>query len=184
MGEITAPERLTGAHRLEDFRSREPQLDDWLRRKALANEASGACRTYVVADGERVVGFYSLATGAVAHARATGKVRRNMPDPAPVVIVGRMAVDQRYERMGIGRGLIRDAIARTLTAAEVVGVRAILIHAKSEEARRFYVDKCGLSESPVDPMTLMVTGLFRVTPEQYAAEEARQKAANIRSKKG
>lgn len=157
MGDLTAPARLTDAHELADFTSREPQLDEWLRRKALTNESAGACRTYVVADGARVVGFYCLATGAVAHVQATGRARRNMPDPIPVVIVGRMAVDRRYERRGIGRGLVRDAIIRTLGAAEVVGVRAILIHAKSEEARRFYVERCGLAESPVDPMTLMAT---------------------------
>lgn len=157
MGKITAPERLTEAHDTADFRSRQPQLDEWLRRKALSNETSGASRTYVTTDGERVIGFYCLATGAVAHAQATGKARRNMPDPVPVVIIGRMAVDAAFERRGIGRGLIRDAVIRTLGAAEVVGIRAILIHAKSDEARRFYVERCGLSESPIDPMTLMVT---------------------------
>ena len=157
MGKITPPERLADAHKIDDFSSREPQLDDWLRRKALSNESSGACRTYVVTDGERVVGFYCLATGAVAHVQATGRARRNMPDPVPVVIVGRMAVDQKFERQGIGKGLVKDAIVRTIGAAEVVGVRAILIHAKSEDAKRFYVETCGLSESPVDPMTLMAT---------------------------
>lgn len=145
------------AHSIDGFTSREPQLDDWLRRKALSNESSGACRTYVVTDSERVIGFYCLATGAVAHVHATSRVRRNMPDPIPVVIVGRMAVDQKYERKGIGKGLIRDAIIRTIGAAEVVGVRAILIHAKSEDAKRFYVEKCGLRSCPVDPMTLMAT---------------------------
>ncbi|MDP3854376.1 GNAT family N-acetyltransferase [Phenylobacterium sp.] len=157
MGKITAPERLTEAHDIADFKSRQPQLDEWLRRKALSNETSGGCRTYVTTDGERVIGFYCLATGAVAHAQATGKARRNMPDPIPAVIVGRMGVDETFERQGIGRGLIRDSVIRTLAAAEVIGVRAILIHAKSDEARRFYVERCGLSESPIDPMTLMVT---------------------------
>ena len=157
MGEITAPERLTPAHDLSQFKSREPQLDNWLRQKALANESSGACRTYVVREGNRVVGFYSLATGAVAHTETTGKIRRNMPDPVPVMILGRMAVDEGYERKGIGKGLLRDAVLRTLAASELVGVRAILIHAKSEDAKRFYVENGGVSESPVDPMTLLVT---------------------------
>jgi GNAT superfamily N-acetyltransferase len=157
VAELTPPTRLTAAHRLEGFASREPQLDDWLRRKALANEAAGASRTYVVTDGTRVVGFYSLATGAVAHVATTGRVRRNMPDPVPVVILGRMAVDAKFERRGIGRGLVADAILRTLAAAEVVGVRAILVHAKSEAAKRFYVESCGLTESPIHPMTLMIT---------------------------
>jgi GNAT superfamily N-acetyltransferase len=157
VGKITAPERLTEAHDIERFTSREPQLDEWLRRRALASEGSGACRTYVVTDGKRVVGYYGLATGAVAHVQATGRARRNMPDPIPVVIIARMAVDRKHEGQGIGRGLIRDAVVRTLGAAEVVGVRAILVHAKSDAAKRFYVDTCGLSESPFDPMTLMVT---------------------------
>jgi predicted N-acetyltransferase YhbS len=122
-----------------------------------------------VTDGERVVGFYCLATGAVAHTHATGKVRRNAPDPVPVVVVGRMAVDEKHERQGIGRGLIKDAIVRALGAAEIVGVRAILIHAKSERARQFYVEACGMSECPVDPMALMITladakAVFKIQP--------------------
>jgi GNAT superfamily N-acetyltransferase len=157
VGKITTPERLSAAHKIADFRSREPDLDAWLRRKALTNDSSGACRTYVVTDGERVIGFYCLATGAVAHAQASGKVRRNMPDPVPVVIIGRMAVDEKFERRGIGKGLIKDAVIRILGAAKVVGVRAILIHAKSEDSRWFYVEKCGLTGCPADPMTLMIT---------------------------
>lgn len=157
MGQITPPERLTPTHDLGQFKSREPRLDDWLRQRALANESSGACRTYVVQDGDRIVGFYSLATGAIAHTDTTGKVRRNMPDPVPVVILGRMAVDESYEGQGIGKGLLKDAVLRTLSASEIVGVRAILIHAKSDDAKRFYVQNCGMSESPVYPMTLMVT---------------------------
>jgi GNAT superfamily N-acetyltransferase len=148
---------LSAAHDLTAFASGEPGLDEWLRRRALTNESSGACRTYVVAEGARVVGFYSLATGAVTHVQASGRVRRNMPDPIPVVVLGRLAVDSRFEGQGIGRGLVRDAILRTLSAADAVGVRALLVHAKSEAAKRFYVRTCGLSESPLDPMTLMVT---------------------------
>ncbi|MBS0361904.1 MAG: GNAT family N-acetyltransferase [Proteobacteria bacterium] len=157
MGSLTPPAPLTEAHRLESFRSREPQLDDWLRRRALTNEAAGACRTYVVTDGDRVIAFYSFATGAVAHVAATGRARRNMPDPVPVVVLARMAVDLKHERRGLGRAMIRDATLRALGAAEIVGIRALLVHAKSEGARRFYVDACGLSESPLDPMTLMIT---------------------------
>lgn len=157
MGGLTPPERLGPRHRVEDFDSSEPDLDAWLRRRALANEVSGASRTFVVARGDTVVGYYCLATGAVALNAATGRVRRNMPDPIPVVVIGRLAVDRRHARQGIGRGLMRDAILRVLAAADLVGVRAILVHAKSEEARRFYIETCGFSESPVDRMTLMVT---------------------------
>lgn len=157
MGAIGAPERLADRHDLSEFRSKAPELDDWLRRKALNNEDAGASRTYVVCANGKVVGFYCLATGAVALSTATGRVRRNMPDPIPVIVLGRMAVDAAWEGRGIGKGLIKDALMRTLQAAEVVGVRAILVHAKSDEAKRFYVEKCGLSESPADPMTLMIT---------------------------
>ena len=157
MGKVGPPERLTPKHDLSDFRSQEPALDSWLRQRALRNEESGASRTYVVCSGSRVVGFYSLATGAVAQSSATGRVRRNMPEPIPVVVLGRMAVDEAWERNGIGRGLIRDAVLRTLQAGESIGIRAILVHAKSEQARRFYVEKCGLSASPSDPMVLMIT---------------------------
>lgn len=124
--------------------------------RALASEATGASRTYVVSSGGRVVGYYALATGGVAQARATGRVRRNMPEPVPVMVLGRLAVDRAYRGRGIGRSLLRDAILRTLQAAEIAGIRAILVHATSEEAKRFY-ESCGFPVSPVDSMTLMVT---------------------------
>src|SRR5260370_31460589 len=92
--DITAPEHLTAAHDLSAFDSGVPDLDDWLRKRALANEETGASRTYVVCAGGRVVGYYALATGGVAQARAPGRVRRNMPDPVPVMILGRLAVDR------------------------------------------------------------------------------------------
>lgn len=157
MGAVGAPERLTEQHDLSQFRSREPALDDWLRRRALKNDPSGASRTYVVCAEGQVVGFYALAAGAVVSSAATPRARRNMPDPVPVVVIGRMAVDTRWEGRGVGRGLIKDAILRTLGAAEVVGIRAILVHAKSDAAKRFYIERCGFSPSPVDDMTLMIT---------------------------
>lgn len=151
-----APQHLTAEHDVSDFDSGVPELDDWLRRRALPNEASGACRTYVVSAGGRVVGYYALATGAIAQQRATGRVRRNMPDPIPVMVLGRLAVDREYQGKGLGSALLRDALLRTLNAATVVGIRAVLLHAISEEAKRFY-ERAGFSSSPVDPMTMMVT---------------------------
>ena len=133
-----------------------PVLDEWLKKRALANEESGASRTYVVTAGGRVVGYYALATGAVAQQDATGKVRRNMPDPIPVMVLGRLAIDKGYQRRGLGLGLLRDAVLRTLQAASIGGIRAILLHAISEDAKRFY-ERCGFSESPLDPMTMMVS---------------------------
>ncbi len=155
-GEISAPEHLTAEHDVAAFDSGVPALDDWLKRRALANEEAGASRTYVVCAGGRVVGYYALATGGVAQAAATGRVRRNMPDPVPVMVLGRLAVDRTYQDRGLGSGLLRDAILRTLQAAAVGGIRAILVHAISEDAKRFY-ERHGFVESPIDPMTLMIT---------------------------
>jgi GNAT superfamily N-acetyltransferase len=153
---LSAPEKLRADHDLSEFDCGEPSLDDWLRRRALQNEESGASRTYVVCAGQKVVGYYALAVGAVAHAEAPGRVRRNMPDPVPVMIVGRLAVHKNYQGRKIGPALLRDAVLRTLQAAEIAGVRAILVHAISERARKFYED-CGFIASPMDPTTLMIT---------------------------
>ena len=127
-----------------------------MRRRALGNQESGASRTYVICAGRRVVGYYALAVGAVAHAEATGRTRRNMPDPVPVMVLGRFAIDAACQGGGLGRALLRDATLRTLQAADIAGIRAILVHAISEDARRFY-QRCGFQPSPVDPMTLMIT---------------------------
>ncbi|MGB9203789.1 MAG: GNAT family N-acetyltransferase [Terriglobales bacterium] len=153
---LSPPEKLRADHDLSEFTCGEPSLDDWLRRRALQNEESGASRTYVVCAGEHVAGYYALAVGAVAHAEAPGRIRRNMPDPVPVMIIGRLAVHQDHQGRQIGPGLLRDAVLRTLQAAEIAGVRAILVHAISERARKFYED-CGFIPSPMDPMTLMIT---------------------------
>jgi len=155
-GDLSAPEHLTREHDLGVFDSGVPALDDWLKRRALANEEAGGSRTYVVRAGSRVVGYYALATGSVAQAAATGRVRRNMPDPVPVMVLGRLAVDRACQGRGLGAGLLRDAILRTLQAAELGGIRAILVHAISEETKRFY-ERHGFVASPVDPMMLMIT---------------------------
>lgn len=154
--DISAPEHLNAGHDLAAFDSGVPSLDDWLRKRALANEDAGASRTYVITAGGRVIGYYALATGAVAQHDATGKVRRNMPDPIPVMVLGRLAVDRSYQRRGLGVALLRDAVLRTLQAAAIGGIRAILLHAISDDAKRFY-ERCGFIESPVDPMTMMIS---------------------------
>ena len=153
---LRAPEKLRADHDLLKFECGEPTLDDWLRRRALSNEVSGASRTYLVCVGEQVVGYYALAVGAVTHAEAPGRVRRNMPDPVPVMIIGRLAVHKDYQGKKIAPGLLRDAVLRTLQAAEIAGLRAILVHAISERAQHFYQD-CGFVPPPMDPMTLMIT---------------------------
>lgn len=153
---FSAPEKLSSKHDVIGFRCGEPTLDDGLRRRALQNEETGASRTYVLCEGQRVVGYYALAVGAVAHIEAPGRVRRNMPDPVPVMVIGRLAVDQTCQGQAIGPALLRDAVLRTLQAAEIAGIRALLVHAISERAKRFY-EKWGFISSPVDPMTLMIT---------------------------
>jgi len=153
---IGPPEKLSAEHDVSEFDSGEPSLDDWLRRRALNNGVSGASRTYVVCASRKVVGYYALSAGAIAHIHAPGRIRRNMPDPIPVVVIGRLAVDRTFHGKGLGTGLLRDAVVRTLQAAKIAGVRAILLHAISETAKRFY-EKYGFVASPVDPMTVMIT---------------------------
>lgn len=150
---LTAPARLTASHDVAGFDCGTATLTDWLNRQALKNEVSGASRTYVVCSGETVVGSYCLAAGAVVRDEAPKPMQRNMPDPIPVVVLGRLAVDQQYQGLGIGRALLRDAVLRTLQASEIAGVRAILVHAISDDAKRFYLAN-GFLESPIEPMTL------------------------------
>lgn len=153
---LTAPAPLTAEHELETFSSGVEPLDKWLKQRARANEAGGASRTYVVCQDKRVVGYYSLAAGSVLHHTATGRVRRNMPDPVPAALLGRLAIDREWQGRGLGAALLQDAVLRVVGAAESIGVRAILVHAISEEAKAFY-EYWGLRPSPVDPMTLMIT---------------------------
>lgn len=151
-----APAHLTAEDDVADFSCGAPELDDWLKRRALQNEVTRASRTFVVTAGGRVVGYYALAAGAVTHAVAAGRVRRNMPDPIPVMVLARLAVDRDYQGTGLGSALLRDALLRTLSAAETAGIRAVLLHAISDDAKRFYVHH-GFAESPADPMTVMIT---------------------------
>jgi GNAT superfamily N-acetyltransferase len=153
---IEAPRHITSDHDVSGFDCGVPELDDWLKRRALQNETSRASRTYVVTAGGRVVGYYALATGAIAQAAATGRVRRNMPEAVPVMVLGRLAVDRAFQGAGLGSALLRDTLLRTLGAAEVARCRAILLHAISEDAKRFYL-RHGFAESPLDPMTLMIS---------------------------
>jgi GNAT superfamily N-acetyltransferase len=153
---IRAPEPLAAGHDLDSFESGTAALDEWMKRRARRNEAEGASRTFVACVGQRVIGYYSLAAGSVLRGVATGTVRRNMPDPVPIILLGRLAVDRRWQGKGLGADLLSDAVLRVVGAAATVGVRAILVHAISEEAKRFY-EKHGFRASAVDPMTLMVT---------------------------
>jgi predicted N-acetyltransferase YhbS len=153
---LSRPEPLSDAHDLGEFSSGVASLDDWLRRRARANQVSGASRTFVVAENDKVAGYYALASGGIAVASTVGRFRRNMPDPIPVVVLGRLAVDRVQQGRGLGRALFRDCALRVAHAANEIGIRGIVVHATSEEAKAFYI-ALGFDPSPAEPMTLMVT---------------------------
>lgn len=152
----SAPAPLSAQHRLDDFQCSAPGLAKWLFERARQNQESGASRCFVVCnEQDRVVGYYALAAGDVSHAQAPGRIRRNMPDPIPVIVLGRLAVHADHEGQGIGQGLLKDAVARSLQAREQIGIRALLCHAIDESAKAFYL-KHGFIESPVHDMTVML----------------------------
>lgn len=147
---------LSASHLLASFVCGEAVLDDWLRRRALTNQQSGASRTFVVADQAGCVyGYYALAAGAVSHQLVTANVRRNMPDPLPVLVLGRLAVDERARGMQLGGALLQDALKRAQFVSQNTGVRAVLVHALNARARQFY-EHYGFIQSPIDPLTLML----------------------------
>jgi len=150
---LCAPQPLAHHHQLAAFDSGEPSLDDWLKRRAARNQSNGSSRTYVVCEGETVIGYYCLAAGAIGHVEAPTTMKRNRPDPVPVLVLGRLAIHKDHHQKGIGTALLNDAIRRAIQAAEIAGVTALLVHAISEQARRFYHSR-GFVESPIKPMTL------------------------------
>ena len=154
--QLGAPQPLSAAHHLDDFACGEAVLDEWLKRRAMANQLSGASRSFVVPDQEqRIYGYYAMAAGAVAHQMATSSVRRNMPDPVPVMVLARLAVDRRAQGIKLGASLLQDAVKRAVIVSQNAGVRALLVHALHDQAREFY-EHYGFQVSPAHPMTLML----------------------------
>jgi predicted N-acetyltransferase YhbS len=153
---LTLPEPLNNQHLVTDFDCGIDALDDWLKRRAFTNQTSSATRTFVTCIDRKVVGYYALASGGISSETALGKFRRNMPNPIPVVILARLAIDRSCQGKGLGRSLVRDAGLRIDRAADTIGIRGIIVHAISIEAENFYV-ALGFNESPIDPMTLMIT---------------------------
>jgi GNAT superfamily N-acetyltransferase len=129
---------LTAAHELHQFDCGTSSLTDWLRLHALKNEGKGS-RTFVSCSGLRVIGYYALAAGAVERARSPGRIARNMPDPIPVFVLARLAVDRTFHGRGLGSGLLGDALKRSLGASREIGARAVLVHAIDDDAVRFYL---------------------------------------------
>ncbi|MBQ0758425.1 MAG: GNAT superfamily N-acetyltransferase [Zhongshania sp.] len=157
MAKLTAPALLRAEHHTSGFCCGNGTLDDWLTKRALKNQNSGASKTFVICESDStVIGFYALATGSVERSLATSSLSRQMPDPIPVIILGRLAVDEKFKGRNLGASLLKDAILRTLFIADSVGVRGLLVHAISEDAKRFYL-KYGFKESPMDAMTLMIS---------------------------
>lgn len=154
--DFTPPAPITATHGLADFNSGEPSLDEWLKKRALKNHAAGASRCFVLCAGASVIGYYSLSAGAISHEASPKAMRRNMPDPLPVLLLGRLAVDKRYHNQGLGQALLRDALMRAVNVAGDAGVFAVLVHALSDQARQFYLSR-GFVESPLQPMTLLMT---------------------------
>jgi GNAT superfamily N-acetyltransferase len=154
--DFTPPAPITADQELADFNSGEPSLNEWLKKRAFKNHVSGASRCFVLCAGANVIGYYSLSAGAISHETAPKPMRRNMPDPLPVLLLGRLAVDKRYHNQGIGQALLRDAMLRAVNVAGDAGVFALLVHALSDQAKQFYLSR-GFVESLLQPMTLIMT---------------------------
>lgn len=153
---LSAPTPITAEHDITDFDSGEVSLNSWLQKRALKNQASGASRCFVVCHDKTVVGYYCLSAGAISHEASPKSMRRNMPDPLPVILLGRLAIVQRYHNQGIGQAQLRDAMLRAVTVSKDTCVFTILVHALSKPTKQFYLSR-GFVESPIQPMTLMMT---------------------------
>ncbi len=154
--QLSAPQPLLTEHFLDQFACGEAVLDEWLKRRAMSNQLSGASRTFVVADQDRrIYAYYAMAAGAVSHQMATSSVRRNMPDPVPVMVLARLAVDHRAQGIKLGASLLQDAVNRAVAVSQNAGVGALLVHALHERAKQFY-EHYGFQASSVHPMTLML----------------------------
>lgn len=149
------PEPLGADHVVEGFSCGKESLDEWLAQRAKANQITGATRTYVTVSDGRVVGFYSLSSGSIAGGDATGRARRNRPDPIPAVLLARFAVDSKHQGAGLGKALLRSALEQAQRAAEALGIACILVHAKDEDAKSFYLH-FGFEPSPTDEMHLLL----------------------------
>ncbi len=152
------PEPLGKHHRLDAFRCGEPALDDWLERYAHAAQASDSARVYVTTldDGETVVGYYALAAAQVAPAQATARALKGQPRtrPVPAILLARLAVDREHQGAGLGRSLLQDVLLRCVEAADAIGARILLVHAK-HAAKSWYM-QFGFEESPTDPLHLLM----------------------------
>ncbi|MDE0373378.1 MAG: GNAT family N-acetyltransferase [Rhodospirillales bacterium] len=166
MAPLGPPRHLAPHHDVSRFSSGVPTLDTWLRGKARLNEARGGARTYVACDGDRVVGFYSLAASSVERRRVSSRAGRGMPDPVPVILLGQLAVDEDWRGRRLGSDLLVNAAGRCLAAAGVVGARAVVVQAIDEQATTFYAKFGFRPFSDGEPLMLIlrmseIKGLLR-----------------------
>ena len=155
-GGYSAVEKLTAAHDIDQFDCGEEPLNRFLKRFAITNQKTGSATTYVVCRDGVVVGYYSLVVGAVEHEDAAVRVKKGMPGhPIPVMILARLAISKDIQRSGLGRALLKDALLRTVQAADIAGIRALLVHAKDEKAREWY-KQFDFEDSPTDPLHLFL----------------------------
>jgi len=153
-GRLSPPSAITSNHDLSQFRSGNEPLDDWLRFRALKNEGRSS-RTYVVAQARQIVGYYCLSTGAEKRESVPSKLARNTPDPVPLVTLGRLAVDVNHQGQGVGAGLLKDALQRSLQISQSIGSRAVIVHAIDQNAMAFYL-KYGFMEFPYGTQTMFM----------------------------
>ena len=156
MSRLESVRKLKATDAVESFDCGQVALNQFLQRHALNNQRANSAQTYVCCDGEAVVGFYSLTVGSVDHPSAPERVAKGLArHPVPVMILARLAVDQSFQGNGLGRALLKDALRRTLRAADIAGIRAVLVHAKDDEAREWY-RKFDFKEGMTDPFHLFL----------------------------
>lgn len=149
-------EKLRPDHLMEGFDCGREELNRYLLRYAWANQQAGAAQTYIGLNGEAVVGYHTLAVGQITREEAPERLVKGLAHhPVPIMLLARLAVDRRWQGQGVGKALLRDAMQRTVQAADIAGIRAFAVHAKDEEARSFY-QKFDFIPSPTDPMHLFV----------------------------
>jgi GNAT superfamily N-acetyltransferase len=156
MNETRSIEKLRRDHPIDAFDCGQELLNQWLRKHALQNQGAGAAQSYVGLMSGVVIGYYSLAVGQIEYINAPERLRKGLArHPVPIMLLARLAVDKNWQKNGVGRALLRDAVLRTLQAAEIAGIRALAVHAKDHAARRYY-EQFDFEASPADPLHLLV----------------------------
>ncbi len=155
MSRFLGPELLEPTHQLADFDSGNPILDGWLRRRAVRNQQQGSSRTWVACESLQVIAYYASSTAVLARIDAPGRMSRNQPDPMPAMLLGRLAVDRRYQGRGIATALLKHFLQKSMEVADLTGLRVVLVHAADEQAASFY-RRFGFAPSPTDALTMLM----------------------------